>query len=401
MGLIVKKFGGTSVGTLSRIVHVAKLIIEAKAQGHDILVVVSAMAGMTNQLTALAHTIASTPNLREHDALLATGEMQSAALLAIELNAKGCPAQSLTAAQVRILGSNEHKYAQIKAIETNAIKRLLAAGKVPVVTGFQAINEFNDIVTLDRGGSDATAVALAYALKADECQIYTDVEGVYTADPRVCESAKQLERLDFDTMLQMADSGAKVLQHYSVKIAKTLNVPLRVRSSFHRSEGTLVDAPVRCQLQTSQVSAVSQQRGLVLLSFSAQSPARELPEIISIISRENIKIQHISQQFFSHGLTLNLVIKADDFARVTPLMNDFLHRWPQMKCAQEQHRAEVAIIGDALDHGHFLALQGVMRKALVVPDLIMSSPQKIALLFNEKALESVVALLHQHFIESP
>src|SRR3990167_3150040 len=219
MAVIVQKFGGSSVGTLDRINHVASKIITARENGHDVVVVVSAMYGETDRLIRLANALTHFPEPREFDALISTGEQVSTALLSIALNANKCPARSFTGQQVGIMTDNVHTKARILDVKTDIIQRELTCGRVVIVAGFQGVNEFNDITTLGRGGSDTTAVAIAASLKADECQIFTDVDGVYTTDPHLFPEARLLNDIAFEEMLEMASLGAKVLQIRSVELA--------------------------------------------------------------------------------------------------------------------------------------------------------------------------------------
>ena len=240
MALIVQKFGGTSVGSVERIEAVAEKIIGFRDHGDDVVVVVSAMSGETNRLTALAQEVMGQPTVREMDVLLSTGEQVTIALLSMALEKRGYGARSFTGSQVRILTDDAHTRARIREIDSTRILAQLEQQNIVVVAGFQGVNEAGCITTLGRGGSDTTAVALAAALKADECQIYTDVKGVYTTDPRVVEEARLLKTVTFEEMLELASLGAKVLQIRSVEFAGKYRVPLRVLSSFEEGEGTLI-----------------------------------------------------------------------------------------------------------------------------------------------------------------
>ncbi len=237
MSLIVQKFGGTSVGSTERIEKVADKVARFSAEGHGVVVVVSAMSGETNRLIALAHEIQPQPVPREMDVLVSTGEQVTTALLAMALDKRGIKARSYNGSQVRILTDNAHTKARIREIDDQRLRADLAEGYVIVVAGFQGVDEEGNITTLGRGGSDTTAVALAAALKADECQIYTDVDGVYTTDPRVVDGARRLDRITFEEMLEMASMGSKVLQIRSVEFAGKYNVPLRVLHSFEEGRG--------------------------------------------------------------------------------------------------------------------------------------------------------------------
>ena len=241
MAFLVKKYGGTSVGTVERIQHVARSLKEAREAGDDIVVVVSAMSGETNRLVALAREVQpAVVDVRELDVLLATGEQVTIALLSMALKELGVDACSYTGAQVKILTDSSHSKARIVSIDTTPVMEDIKAGRIVVVAGFQGVDEHGDITTLGRGGSDTSAVALAAALKCDECQIYTDVDGVYTTDPRVESRARRLDRITFEEMLEMASLGSKVLQIRAVEFAGKYNVPLRVLSSFQPGEGTLI-----------------------------------------------------------------------------------------------------------------------------------------------------------------
>lgn len=395
MALLLKKFGGSSLATVERIQKIAGHIVDERKAGHDVVVVVSAMGGETERLIDLSKAICDTPDLREYDALLATGECASIALMSMALIQMDCPAVSLNARQLRILTDNQHKFAHIHTVEIAQLKRHLQAGKVPVIAGFQGVNEFNELTTLDRGGSDATAVALAYALKADECQIYTDVSGVYSADPHLLEVAQRIPALSYDEMLQMADAGAKVMQKYSVELAAQHQVPLRVKSSFEEGEGTLLVNEEHCQFKSQSVQAVTSHDGLALLRFQASSPAHELQQVIALFLNKNIKIHHISQQYYSYGLSLNIVISESDFASAKLFLDKKLHIWPHMQFSYELARAEVAVVGHALDNHVYLEIQNILQQQGIVADLVFSSPLKISLIFSQKSLKLLVSMLHQ------
>src|SRR5512136_2893858 len=240
MALVVQKYGGTSVGDTERIKNVARRVLNTKNQGHEVVVVVSAMAGETDKLIRLAQQVTANPDERELDVLVSTGEQVSIALLAIALKAMGCNAKSYLGFQIKIATDSAYGKARITGIESEKMLNDLKNGRVVVVAGFQGVDESDNITTLGRGGSDTTAVAVAAALKADVCEIYTDVDGVYTTDPNICSKARKLEKISYDEMLEMASLGAKVLQIRSVELAKKYNVPLLVKSSFDESEGTLV-----------------------------------------------------------------------------------------------------------------------------------------------------------------
>ena len=259
MALIVQKYGGTSMGSIERIEKVAERIIRTRQAGHEVVVTVSAMSGETNRLIQLAQAITPRPSPREMDVIMSTGEQVSIGLLAIALEKRGQPAQSMTGAQVKILTDSAHTKARIKAIDDDKIREALRLGKVVVVAGFQGADDEGNITTLGRGGSDTTAVALAAALKADECQIYTDVDGVYTTDPRIEPKARKLDRITFEEMLEMASLGSKVLQIRSVEFAGKYKVPLRVLSSFEEQEGkgTLISLEEENPMESAIVTGIA------------------------------------------------------------------------------------------------------------------------------------------------
>jgi len=240
VALIVQKYGGTSVGDLSRIRNVARRIAKTRQEGNDVVVVASAMAGETDRLIQLAHQVGDNPDPREYDSLISTGEQVSVALLALTLNSIGVPAKSFLGPQVRIITDSAFTKARIQKVEVKQLLRELKAGRVPIVAGFQGVDQEGNITTLGRGGSDTTGVALAAALQAEVCEIYTDVDGVYTTDPNICPEARKLSRITYDEMLEMASLGAKVLQIRSVEFAKKYNVLIHVRSSFTEKSGTFV-----------------------------------------------------------------------------------------------------------------------------------------------------------------
>jgi aspartate kinase len=295
MALIVQKFGGSSVGTIERIRLVASRIIAAKQQGHNVVVAVSAMQGETDRLIQLANALTTDPEAREYDVLVSTGEQVSMALLAMALNASGCPARSYTGSQVGIITDHIHTKARILNVKTDLIHKNLTDGFVVVVAGFQGINKHGDITTLGRGGSDTTAVALAAALKADECQIYTDVEGVYTTDPRMIPEASLLSLISFEEMLEMASLGAKVLQMRSVEIASKHNIPIRVLSTFSDHPGTLVTFEEKI-MSKRLVSGIAFSREEAIISLTGV-PNRAGVEglILGKVSDANIEIDMIAQ----------------------------------------------------------------------------------------------------------
>ena len=296
MSLIVQKFGGTSVGSIERIGQVAEKVARFRQEGHDVVVVVSAMSGETNRLIALAHEIQERPVPREMDALISTGEQVTTALLSMSLNKLGVKAKSYNGSQVRILTDDSHTKARIREIDDKRLRASLEEGYVIVVAGFQGVDEHGNITTLGRGGSDTTAVALAAALKADECQIYTDVDGVYTTDPRVVDGARRLDQITFEEMLEMASMGSKVLQIRAVEFAGKYQVPLRVLHSFEEGPGTLITLEDANKMETPTIAGIAFNRDeakLTILGVPDQPGVAY--KILGPIGEANIEVDVIVQ----------------------------------------------------------------------------------------------------------
>ena len=320
MALLVQKFGGTSLATLEHINHAADLVAKAKQAGHSVVVIVSAMSGETDRLIALANNISEYPDPREYAALVSTGEQVSMALMTMALINRGINARSYTGSQAKIQTCNQFKKARIQAIDTQPILTDLQEGKVVVIAGFQGIDKHGNITTLGRGGSDTTAVAIAAALKADECQIYTDVDGVYTTDPRVVPDAKRLEQITFEEMLELSSLGAKVLQIRAVEFAGKYNIPLRVLSSSQEGPGTLITYQQRNSMEAPLVKGIafSRNESKVTLSGVPDAPglaSRILTEISAIGVNVDMIVQHLSAHdktdftFTVHGDEYQLTVK--------------------------------------------------------------------------------------------
>ncbi|WP_038175354.1 aspartate kinase [Vibrio pacinii] len=308
--LIVQKFGGTSVGSIERIHTVAEHIIKAKNDGNQVVVVVSAMSGETNRLMGLAKQVDSVPTARELDVLLSAGEQVSMALLAMTLNKLGYAARSLTGAQANIVTDNQHNDATIKHIDTSTIEALLEQNQIVIVAGFQGINDNGDITTLGRGGSDTSAVTLAGALRADECQIFTDVDGVYTCDPRIVKSAQKLTVIDFPSMEEMARKGAKVLHLPSVQYAWKNNVPLRVLSTFNTDDGSLVKGE-ECQ---SDICGLAIQRDMCVIKIEK--------EVLASLKKQCQMLGVAIWNVIEHAEWVGVVIKHDAYAKLELVFND-------------------------------------------------------------------------------
>lgn len=399
MALIVQKFGGTSVGSIERIENVANRVIAARQAGDDVVVVVSAMSGETNKLVALAQQICADPNEREYDLLLSTGEMASIALLSMMLNKKGHQARSYTAFQARILTEDVHKKAHVIGVETEALLKALSAGIIPVVAGFQGINSQNDITTLGRGGSDATAVALASALEADECQIFTDVDGVFTADPRIIKSARQLPELSYDEMLQMASLGAKVMQSQSVELACQNNVPLRVASSFTEHPGTLLCHNV-ARLKANPVTAVVSQAAVAKLTVLGMTDEPGLiAEILMVLAARNISVDMVLQQSTGDGAALSLVVPRDEAVLAQLLLEQFVLEKQLPPVKLQQGLAKLSLVGRGLSSHHSVMSKmfSILKEQAIHIHMLTTSEIKISVLVNEELLEIGVEALHNAF----
>jgi len=401
MALLVQKFGGTSVGTTERIEAVADKVCQFRKDGHDIVVVVSAMSGETNRLIALANDIMEEPAPREMDVLVSTGEQVTIALLSMALQKRGCDARSYTGSQVRILTDSSHTKARIKDIDEQNMRADLDAGRVVVVAGFQGVDEHGNITTLGRGGSDTTAVALAAALKADECQIYTDVDGVYTTDPRVVDSARRLERITFEEMLEMASLGSKVLQIRAVEFAGKYNVPLRVLSSFAEGEGTLITFEDENAMEQPVVSGIAFNRDEAKLTISGvpDTPGSAL-RILKPVSDANIEVDMIVQNVGEDNKTaFTFTVHRNDFKRAQDVLRGISTEIGAGEVGGDTKIAKVSIVGVGMRSHAGVATK--MFEALsnegINIQMISTSEIKISVVIDEKYLELAVRALHSAF----
>ncbi|MEZ5451288.1 MAG: aspartate kinase [Thiothrix sp.] len=403
MALIVQKYGGTSVGSPERIEAVADRVIRWKQQGNDVIVVVSAMSGETNKLVALINAINPQGSEREKDAILSTGEQVTIGLLCLALEKKGQPARSYTGAQVRILTDDAHTKARIRDIDAEPIRADLAAGKVVVVAGFQGVADDGSITTLGRGGSDTTGVALAVALKADECQIYTDVDGVYTTDPRIEPKARHIPALTLEEMLEMASQGSKVLQIRSVEFAYKYDMPIRVLSSFDEfgeGKSTLV---TREEDVMEEVSV----RGIAFNRDEAQLTVTGVPDrpgvayqILGPISDANIEVDMIVQNIGSDGTTdFTFTVHKNDYAKARQILCKTSEALGAKQCTGDENIAKVAIVGAGMRSHAGVASK--MFKTLADEGInirmISTSEIKVAVVVDEKYLELAVRVLHEAF----
>jgi aspartate kinase len=400
MALYVYKFGGTSVGSVERIKSVAEKVKHAHDLGDQIVVVVSAMSGETNRLVALAKEMQTQPTDREMDVLLSTGEQVTISLLCMALHNLGCDASSYTGGQVKILTDSSHTKARIRKIDDARMRADLNAGKVVVVAGFQGVDEHGNITTLGRGGSDTTAVALAAALKADECHIYTDVDGVYTTDPRVEPKARRLDHITFEEMLEMASLGSKVLQIRSVEFAGKYNVALRVLSSFKEGCGTLITYE-ESQMESALISGIAFNRDEAKLTITG---VPDLPgvafKILGPIADANIEVDMIVQNIADDATTdFTFTVHRNDYQRAKTLLDQTCVELGARKVTGDNSIVKVSIVGVGM-RSH-AGIASTMFKTLAAEGInirmISTSEIKISVVVDEKYLELAVRALHAAF----
>ena len=401
MSLIVQKYGGTSVGTVERIEAVAKKVAASHQAGNQLVVAVSAMSGETNRLIDLANEISSDTNLREMDVLVSTGEQVTIALLCMALQKLGIDALSYTGSQVRILTDNAHGKARIKEIDSHRLQGALQAGKVVVVAGFQGVDEEGNITTLGRGGSDTTAVALAAALQADECQIYTDVDGVYTTDPRLVSDARRLDKITFEEMLEMASQGSKILQIRSVEFAGKYSVPLRVLSSFEEGPGTLISLEEDDQMEKPLVSGIAFNRDEAKLTI------RGIPDqpgvaykVLGAISEANVEIDVIVQNVAKdNSASITFTVNKTDLSQAEELLGEIANDLGALEVDSDKRIAKVSIVGVGMrSHAGVAAkmFEALSNEGINI-QLITTSEIKITVVIEERYLELAVRALHSVF----
>lgn len=400
MSLIVQKYGGTSVGSVERIENVADKVVNFRQQGHDVVVVVSAMSGETNRLLELAQAIDERPRAREMDVLVSTGEQVTIALLSMAIQKRGVDARSYTGSQVRILTDNEHSKARILDIDEHRMHDDLKQGRVVVVAGFQGVDEHGNITTLGRGGSDTTAVALAAALKADECQIYTDVDGVYTTDPRVVPGARRLDRITFEEMLEMASLGSKILQIRSVEFAGKYNVPLRVLSSMQEGGGTLITYEEE-GMEEARISGIAFNRDeakLTILGVPDQPGVAA--DILGPIGDANIEVDMIIQNVAADSTTdFTFTVHRNDFDKATEVLEKVASDLGARKVEGDNKIVKLSLVGVGM-RSH-AGIASTMFKTLASEGInirmISTSEIKISVVVAEKYLELGVRALHSAF----
>lgn len=403
MALVVQKFGGTSVGTVERIQAVAERVSRTKRGGNDVVVVVSAMAGETNRLLGLANSMASRPSEREVDVLLSTGEQASAALLAMALQGADLPARSFLGHQIRIDTDSAFGRARIRRIAADGMRQALKDGLVAVVAGFQGVDASSNITTLGRGGSDTTAVAIAAAMGADVCEIYTDVDGVYTADPRICPKARKLERISYDEMLELASLGAKVLQIRSVEFAKRYQVPVHVRSSFDETTGTMLVKEDE-QMEEVLVSGVTLDRDQAKITFRAVPDRPGLAaKILGPIAAANIVVDMIIQNASAAGDTdMTFTVSQNDYQRAQDIVEKLAKETGAQGVSSDTDVVKVSVVGLGMrSHAGVAAkMFEVLGREQINIQMISTSEIKISVVIGARYGELAVRALHEALVEN-
>lgn len=400
MGLVVQKFGGTSVANIEKIKNVAQKAIKEKKAGNEVVVVLSAMAGETDRLINLANSAADIPDGREYDSLISTGEQVTVTLLAIVLNSMGHRAKSFLGFQVQVLTDNAHKKARIKNIDAKSISSELKKGTIVVVAGFQGVDEKNNITTLGRGGSDTSAVALAAALKADQCDIYTDVDGVYTTDPNVCNKARRLDKISYDEMLEMAITGAKVLQPRSVEMAKKYNVPVYVKSTFSDQGGTLVTKEDK-DMEREVVSGITYDKDQAKITV-VHVPDKPgiAAALFSSLSAKNINVDMIIQNASLEGFTdMTFTVSKKDLKEAKIIVEQTAKEIGAKKVEVDDEVAKVSIIGVGMASHSGVASKMFTTLANESVNIMMISTSeiKISCIIQRKYTELAVSVLHDAF----
>jgi aspartate kinase len=400
VALIVQKYGGTSVGTVERIHRVAERVERAQKDGHQVVVVLSAMSGETDRLLKLAHEVTGVPDERELDMLLSTGERVTIALLAMELRGRGVNARSFTGRQVGIHTDSAHTKARISRVTADRIKEALSAGVIPVVAGFQGINASSDVTTLGRGGSDLTAVALAAALKADRCIIYTDVDGVYTADPNIVPAARRLDKISYEEMLEMASLGAKVLQSRSVEFAAKYSVPVEVNSSFKEGKGTLVTRE-DADMEGVMVSGVTGDRNQAKITIVGVPDRPGIAaRVFGAVANANIVVDMIIQNVSQASMTdISFTVPKADLRNAVDLVQRLSEEIGARSVAVTESIAKVSLIGVGMRSHSGVAAKmfEVLSREGVNIMMISTSEIKISCVIEEKYLELAMRTLHTAF----
>ncbi len=396
--LVVHKYGGTSVGDLDRIENVANRVAKAREAGNDIVVVVSAMSGETNKLIGYAEHFTKSPAKKEMDMLLSSGERVTAALLSIALQSKGYDAVAMTGRQAGIVTDNTHTYARIESIDPSAMQDAIGEGKIVIVAGFQGINKDGSVTTLGRGGSDLSAVALAGALKADQCEIYSDVDGIYTTDPRIEPNAKKLDTISYDEMLELSSLGAKVLQNRSVELAKKLNVKLYAKSSFSDNEGTLITKESN-SMEEVLVSGVVLDKNQARVTLRGVSDRPGIAaEIFTMLAKANINVDMIIQNMGTDGSTnLGFTVPQSEHENAKKLMESFDHDIQGMDF--DEHVCKVSVVGVGMKSHSGVAATAftVLAQSNINIQMISTSEIKVSMVIDEKYGELAIRTLHEAY----
>ncbi len=397
--LIVKKFGGSSVANKERIFNVAKRCIEDYKAGHDVVVVLSAMGDTTDELIAMARDINPNAKKRELDMLLTTGEQVSVALMAMAMQALDVPAVSLNAFQVMMYSTSRHGNARFKRVDTKRIQHELDSRKIVIVTGFQGVNKYEDITTLGRGGSDTTAVALAAVLHADKCEIYTDVEGVYTADPRIVKNARKLNVITYDEMLELASLGAKVLHNRSVEMAKKYNVELVVRSSLNYSEGTVVKEA--SNMEKMLVTGVAADRNTARISvIGVEDKPGTAFRIFDTLAKNNINVDIILQSVGREGTKdISFTVAADDLKKALDFLEKNKERLTIQQITHNEDVAKLSVVGAGMmsNPGVAAKMFETLYNSHVNINMISTSEIRITVLVAEKDIDKAMNAVHDGF----
>ena len=396
--LIVHKYGGTSVGDVERIENVTNRVARAREEGNDVVVVVSAMSGETNKLIGFAEHFTKDPAKKEMDMLLSSGERVTAALLSIALQARGYAAVALTGRQAGIVTDDTHTYARIESIDPTAMQKEIKAGKIIIVAGFQGINKHGAVTTLGRGGSDLSAVAIAAALKADQCEIYSDVDGIYTTDPRIEPKAKKLDAISYDEMLELSSLGAKVLQNRSVELAKKLNVKLYAKSSFSDNPGTLITEESN-NMEAVLVSGIVLDKNQARVTLRGVSDRPGIAaEIFSKLAEENINVDMIIQNMGTDGSTnLGFTVPQSEHENAKRVMGTFDHDFATMDF--DEHVCKVSVVGVGMKSHSGVAAMAftTMANNNINIQMISTSEIKVSMVIDENYGELAIRTLHDAY----
>ena len=400
MALVVQKYGGTSVGTVEKIRNVAKRVAKTFDDGNDVVVIVSAMAGETNRLVALADEMCEFPSEREYDVLVSTGEQVTIALLSMCLQSMGYSAKSYLGSQIPVMTDNAHSRARIKSIDDKKVREDLKSGTIIIVAGFQGIDEHGNVTTLGRGGSDTSAVAVAAALKADVCEIYTDVDGVYTTDPRMVPAARKIEKISYEEMLELASLGAKVLQIRSVEFAKKYNVVVHVRSTFNDKPGTLVMKEDQ-EMETVLVSGIAYNKDEAKISiFGVPDQPGIAAQIFTPLSEANITVDMIIQNVSQDGKTdMTFTVLKSDCKKALKIVEEVVPKINASGVKHDENIAKVSIVGVGMRSHSGIAqtMFETLAKEGINIEMISTSEIKVSCIIAAKYTELAVRVLHEAF----